>query len=469
MPLPAEPALHSYLGQLDAVPSVQRASLESDGSGSSSRDSSSGSVMRDVLIVPIRGCVVFPGETVPLKLPRRYAAEIFQSAPSSSSTGGTAHFVGILNCGKKSISTYGTLCEVKARSSTASPGGRSVGSIYNSSYHDDGSDNIDVSMTALGTFRFRVIVIRTSGGLTRASAELFCQENASDGAPARVNGSFRASSFPWVFERLNPTLLAQQAWKLFYQSAYSSSRGGALADWGLASEGKGGALLAFEADPLGFSYYLCANIPVSDADRISLLECPNVTTRLLRAISLMLQGIGKALLCCSGCSQRLALRSSIFKVDGAFGIVGNYVNAHGVVHQTVTVKEVVLPERIVRTGEYSAEDCWFPGYKWQIISCSRCYRHLGWHYIPDVSPLEQGEPCTSFVTLQFVHFNELCAFTLAAFHRMTARGGVSEGFFGFRRDCLCEMQRSGDDGDGEDDERSDDSIANSSIHDIDDR
>lgn len=53
---------------------------------------------------------------------------------------------------------------------------------------------------------------------------------------------------------------------------------------------------------------------------------------------------------------------------------------HGIVHQTITLREVDPTESVVCVGQSQTKDCWFPGYAWQIAYCNLCSSHLGWRF-----------------------------------------------------------------------------------------
>jgi hypothetical protein len=104
-------------------------------------------------------------------------------------------------------------------------------------------------------------------------------------------------------------------------------------------------------------------------------------------------------LTCIQCSLILAREDSIFRVPGASGTIGAYVNPHGfwplhppfshspsptllslrVVHQTLTTQNVCELSTFL-VGEPTAEQSWFPGYCWTIAYCNRCFLHLGWRF-----------------------------------------------------------------------------------------
>ncbi len=71
----------------------------------------------------------------------------------------------------------------------------------------------------------------------------------------------------------------------------------------------------------------------------------------------------------------------LLTVPGSEGTAGTYVNQHGYIHQTITVKEVFEPH-VVCLGEQENRDSWFPGYSWTMVFCSYCHNHLGCKFIP---------------------------------------------------------------------------------------
>jgi ATP-dependent Lon protease len=81
-------------------------------------------------------------------------------------------------------------------------------------------------------------------------------------------------------------------------------------------------------NPLVASYYLASNMPLQDRERQQLLESENIIIRLKSLIS-MLQRYSNGSIACSYCNQTLASKKQMFKVPGAEGLVGAYVNSMG--------------------------------------------------------------------------------------------------------------------------------------------
>lgn len=120
---------------------------------------------------------------------------------------------------------------------------------------------------------------------------------------------------------------------------------------------------------------------------------PNNNHR-LRLLLFLLKESATRRLCCAHCRRPLATKPTVFSVPGAEGTVGAYVNAHGFVHQTLTLRELLSPERVVLDGQPESRDSWFGGYAWQIAYCARCMLHLGWYFTPQQEQLEHEQEAT---------------------------------------------------------------------------
>ena len=88
-----------------------------------------------------------------------------------------------------------------------------------------------------------------------------------------------------------------------------------------------------------------------------------------------LQDINGELLLCRCCSA--AITHSGEKI--AVGISHHYrfTNPHGISYAIGCFRNA--PGCAI-SGEATAEDSWFGGYRWQLALCSECQEHLGWYY-----------------------------------------------------------------------------------------
>jgi hypothetical protein len=110
------------------------------------------------------------------------------------------------------------------------------------------------------------------------------------------------------------------------------------------------------------------------------IHTPPDTNRLRLLLSFLTESATRRL-CCAWCRRPLAAKPAVFNLPGAEGTVGAYVNPHGFIHQTLTLRTLLQDQRLVfLEGEPEARDSWFAGYAWQIAYCSRCGHHLGWRF-----------------------------------------------------------------------------------------
>lgn len=127
-----------------------------------------------------------------------------------------------------------------------------------------------------------------------------------------------------------------------------------------------------------FSFWLSSNLPLSNDEKLDVLESECEVGRL----TLILKSIRKRTqyICCNQCRSNIAQVSKVFTVGSAEGTSGAYVNEHGVVHQTTTLQST-LDDAIVCLGDAETRDSWFPGYSWTIAYCATCFNHLGWKFL----------------------------------------------------------------------------------------
>lgn len=138
-------------------------------------------------------------------------------------------------------------------------------------------------------------------------------------------------------------------------------------------------------DPTSISFWISSNLPLKESEKLHLLQLESTLER-LKYLKVMLVALEKkrAFVCCKACRTKIAFASNMFTVGGADGTTGAYVNEHGVIHQTVTVREVG-EQTLMYAGNPETKDSWFPGYAWTIAYCRYCFSHIGWKF-QSVSP-----------------------------------------------------------------------------------
>lgn len=153
-----------------------------------------------------------------------------------------------------------------------------------------------------------------------------------------------------------------------------------------------------EDDPVKMSFWLASNLPLREDDKFRLLEMHSAVER-LEYIYQKVKEQSEPFICCQSCGVPLSRASYMFTVGGAEGTTGAYVNEHGFVHQTLTVRRLLSlgqnsrssvtqntssddeSEVVFFAGGPQTKDSWFPGYSWTIMCCSLCNSHLGWKFL----------------------------------------------------------------------------------------
>jgi cereblon len=125
--------------------------------------------------------------------------------------------------------------------------------------------------------------------------------------------------------------------------------------------------------PTQLSYYIASNMPLQDSTRQELLEVDGTVHRLRREIEL-LESMDQ--LRCKCCMASIARRSDML-VMSADGPISAYVNAHGYVHETLTLARA---RGLMLDGQPQTANSWFPGYAWVLAQCSECTAHMGWRF-----------------------------------------------------------------------------------------
>lgn len=125
--------------------------------------------------------------------------------------------------------------------------------------------------------------------------------------------------------------------------------------------------------PTSFSYWVAANIPIDMESRLLLLEEP-CTDKRLASECVLIREIDTIV--CKNCGNTLCHMDDMISVS-VEGSSAHYVNPGGYVHDLFTVSRV---KSSTAHGTASSEYSWFPGYKWTIHECARCYQHIGWRF-----------------------------------------------------------------------------------------
>lgn len=126
--------------------------------------------------------------------------------------------------------------------------------------------------------------------------------------------------------------------------------------------------------PSKFSYWVAANLPLSDDQRIKLLQIPTTIERLRCECDFLKKCL---YLCCISCGSKISTREDIFPMNSC-GPMQNYVNRAHQVFETLTVYQAT---NVTSWGTPSTEASWFPGYAWTFCNCSECGHHLGWKFL----------------------------------------------------------------------------------------
>ena len=296
-------------------------------------------------LLRLPGVVVFPGETIPLRLLNtdiRALVHILLDTPSDAGSyhrwvGVQSFLRGTKTFGITSTSNIGCVVEL-----------RSIGSDATGEY-----------CITRGCSRFKVIEDPDSRA---APLSLCCHINdrlPRGGVPKAAFDNLGTQLSYWprsVWRRFDPAWLGQQL-----LSALHASR------LGLDPP------LKVISDPITLSFWVSANLPVDANFRLLLQEAPTCHMRcdlLLR----MLRDLGE--LCCNVCGSPIASQQDVFSLSET-GAAGTFVNPNGYVHQMLTLQSLA-PESFAAVGEPETAHSWFPGYAWTICNCSTCLCHLGW-------------------------------------------------------------------------------------------
>ena len=124
-------------------------------------------------------------------------------------------------------------------------------------------------------------------------------------------------------------------------------------------------------NPNEFSYWVAANLPISNSDRLKMLTIDCIESRLLWLMELL---VDRDHFGCSVCKNVICHKTDVFPMSCS-GPQNSFVNPDGYVHDTLTVRKT---RGLLQDGQWSNQYSWFPGYAWRTVSCSECSTHIGW-------------------------------------------------------------------------------------------
>lgn len=126
-------------------------------------------------------------------------------------------------------------------------------------------------------------------------------------------------------------------------------------------------------DPNDFSYWVAANLPISNIERMQALTFTCAEARLLWLLDVLKKSSHFA---CSACNGVIGSKSDVFSMSRT-GPQSSFVNPGGFIHDTITLRKA---DGLIQAYNWSSQFTWFPGYAWRMAHCARCNHHIGWCY-----------------------------------------------------------------------------------------
>ena len=100
-------------------------------------------------------------------------------------------------------------------------------------------------------------------------------------------------------------------------------------------------------DPESFTNWLAQNLSFGLNERVDLLELTSSLDQLRSILAMIKKRLVESTLKCKHCGAAVSNICHLFSVGGSEGTTGAYVNCHGVVHQTATVKDIVRDSLLI--------------------------------------------------------------------------------------------------------------------------
>ncbi|GIY37542.1 protein cereblon [Caerostris extrusa] len=358
------PALHSYLGN-DLEELSGRTLLDDDS-------------CQTIPILSLPGVMLIPGQTLPLQLYNPSTIAMMIHIIHNDHTFGliNSRFSGRLF--NNAVDTIGTTVEIRS---------------YREEENDYGVNNLIIK--AEGRQRFEILETRTQSdgiiiGKVRILPELSigepgvgCKLNSLDKflvPPPNYNPSKRSNGYQCnelmhrnshkynKYDFANYTWFPEFVYKMYDPIVLMNRIKGMIQNWNKTMSKD-----LMPCNPKEFSFWIAANLPLDDNQRMELLKINEVTGRLRHELKIIEEC---CVLTCKDCSNVIARREDIFSMS-LQGPQGTYVNPNGYVHEAITVYKA---KGLHLSGRPSTEQSWFPGYAWTIMECSQCHSHMGWRF-----------------------------------------------------------------------------------------
>ncbi|RYG61337.1 hypothetical protein EON64_18645, partial [archaeon] len=392
-----EPASHSYLGyQLSHVSPSLRGLLTPG-------------ELYNLILVPLQDVVLFPGETLPLRVRQQEYIRRLSSVLGREDTH-TPELIGVTHILSRLARRPSRLPTTHHDLDTILSRLNKIGTtIEIRTAHRTEEDNFEELLcTSRGRQRFFIESLAQSGRIFTARVRIL-----HDLLPSPCAYPICTHPLPgFLLELASCRQIAILAYELALDILFgssretnsctsSSNRGGretrtsvpaAWRRWGCVADvttispstslSSGAKDTLAAADPVSLSFFLAANLPLSPTTLLSLLSAQTVFERLSLLVRILRKMHAQSsVLGCAACLSPLATISDCFQFPGAEGLAGAYVNSGGYVHPTCTFRRLLRNARCVTSGAPSLQDTWFHSYAWQVALCGGCGEHVGWRYI----------------------------------------------------------------------------------------
>lgn len=341
------PVLHRYLGQ--SLEELRGRTILDDG------------VYVSLPLLPRQFVVLFPGETLPMRVFNEETISMLQNCIENNRT------FGVVPKYDLRLVPIGTTAE-----------------IYE--YKQD-SPLEGFCLKAKARQRFKILRMMTQGNGTIMNVKILpeitlgpplyevrlasldhCRMPARTEADLKrrekiENADAMTSPWPaWVYRQYDATRLCMRVRKLVH-----------------FMEAKG---CVIPTDPTELSFWVAQHLLVDNNERVTILHYDSPIQRLRKEIEYLTEDTEYI---CRYCSHFIGSKSEMFAMSKE-GPQGTYCNPAGVIFEILTLHQA---QGLRLSGNRAFIDCsWFPGYAWTIAHCKVCETHMGWRFIAVDSKLK---------------------------------------------------------------------------------